>query len=91
MRWPSTTGLTERAVQTCLTAPAAAVIWKKRLRTPSTTASGFARSGATLRSGRFASALESLCCSMLGTFLDNVDPSRFRVRTCGVSRDPSRS
>ena len=41
--------------------------WKKRLSTPSTTASVFARFGITSGSGRLASNPNSLCCSTLVT------------------------
>ena len=41
--------------------------WKKRLSTPSTTASEFARFGITSASGRLASNPNSSCCSTLVT------------------------
>ena len=46
---------------------AAAVVWKKRLSTPSTTASEFARFGITSASGRLASNPNSSYCSTLVT------------------------
>ena len=45
----------------------AAVGWKKRLSTPSTTASKFARFGITSASGRLASNPNSSCCLTLVT------------------------
>ena len=53
--------------QTCPIALAAAVARKKRLSTPSTTATEFARFGITSASGRLASNPNSSCCSTLVT------------------------
>ena len=53
---------------------------EETLCTPFTTASGFARSGATSRSGTLASALESSCCSTLVTLWTTLT-FRFRVRS----------
>ena len=58
---------TERVRQTCLIALTAAVAWKKRLSAPSTTASGFARSGITSGGGRLALNPNSSCYSTLVT------------------------
>ena len=70
----------ERAWQTCPIALAAAVAWKKRLSTPSITASEFFRSGITSGSGRFASNPSSSCCLTLVT-LWTMFFLRFRVRS----------
>ena len=67
MRYPFSAWTTERAWQTCPIVPAAAVVKKKRLSTPSTTASEFTRSGITSGSGRLASNPSSSCCSTLVT------------------------
>ena len=80
MRYPLSAWTTKRACQTCPIALAAAVVWKKRLSTPSITASEFARFETTSASGRLSSNPNSSCCSMLVTswttfFL------RFRVRS----------
>ena len=50
-----------------LIALAAAVVWKKQLSMPSTTANEFVRSGITSGSGRRASNPSSSCCSTLVT------------------------
>ena len=63
MRYPLSAWTTKRACQTCPIALAAAVVWKKRLRTPSITASEFAHFGTTSVSGRLASNAKSSCCS----------------------------
>ena len=87
-RSPSTTRPIERAWQTYPIFPAAAVIQKKWLCTPSTTVSGFARSGATSRSGRFASApaaRAARCWLRRGQCWASVPG----WEACGVSRDPS--
>ena len=53
---------------------AAAVVWKKRLSTPSTTASEFARSVITSRSGRRASNPRKFLLLDIGYVVDNVLP-----------------
>ena len=53
------------AWQTCPIVLAAAVVWKKRLSSPSSTASEFVRSGITSGSGRLTSNQSSSCYSTL--------------------------
>ena len=67
MRYLFSAWTIKRTWQTCPIALAAAVGWKKRLSTPSTTASESARFGITSGSGRLASNQNSLCCSTLVT------------------------
>ena len=73
MRCPLVTGLSKRTWQTCQTASAALVVWKKRLRTPSTTASGFACFGYTSGSGRPTDS-KQLVLLDVGYVVENVDP-----------------
>ena len=60
-------GLSKRVWQTCPIFSTAAVARTNRLCTLSTTGSGFARFGVTLRSGRHASIPNSSCCLTLAT------------------------
>ena len=87
-RCPFSAWTSEQAWQTCPIVLAIAVVWKKRLSTPSTTASEFVRSGITSGSGWLASNQSSSCCSTLVTSLTTFC-LRFRREACGVSRDPS--
>ena len=87
-RCPFSAWTSEWAWQKCLIALAAAMAWKKRLSTPSTTASGFARSGITSGSGRLASNPNSSCCPTLVTSWTTFC-LRFMVWSVWcVSRDP---
>ena len=80
MRYPFSAWTSERAWQTCPIVLAAAVVWKKRLSTPSTTVSEFARSGITSGSGRLASNPSISFCSTLVTSWTTFFFS-FRVRS----------
>ena len=66
-RCPFSAWTSERTWQRCPIVLAAAVAWKKRLSTPSTTAIEFARSGITSGSGRLTSNPRSSCWSTLVT------------------------
>ena len=74
MRYPFAAWTSRRAWQTCLIALAAAVAWKKRLSTPSTTASEFVRFGITSGSGRARIEPKQLVLLDVGYVVDNVLP-----------------
>ena len=74
MRFPLPTALSKLAWQTCPIASTVAVVWKKQLCIPSTTASRIACFGVTSKSGWPALIPNSLYCSVLVTSWTMFDP-----------------